>query len=189
MSTEQVQADGNEGFECRNAREYGLKRVEEERGEILKSADLAEEYQCTQDHMQTVLRDLARDGEIKRIGWGRYTAVPGGSTEENASQEGEKADDIPSGDGGAQSQDTDMTETSQDGEEREPLECPAKSCDYEGFSIEGVRKHSNAVQGHDWDDIKEDLNRAKLADFERSEGLGGSDMVTDEELADRKSVV
>jgi len=183
MSVKPEQQTELAGEECRNAREYALQRVEEEAGEILKSEDLAEEYQCTQGHMQTVLRELAKDSEIKRVGWGRYAAIPGDEPDEESGEEVSEAEEkevgVPSVGGGVRSQGTD---TREERRENEPIQCPEDGCEYEGFSVEGLRKHSNAVRSHDWKDIKDEIGVKELNDFERSEDLHEESMVTEEEL-------
>jgi hypothetical protein len=187
MSVEPEQQTEFEGEECRNAREYALQRVEEEAGEILKSEDLAEEYQCTQGHMQTVLRELAKDGEIKRVGWGRYAAIPAGEGSEEpdaeADEEEEEGDELPSVGGGVRSQGIGTrVERPEDEDADEPIQCPEERCEYEGFSVDGLRKHSNAVRSHDWEDIKDEIDVEELDDYERSEDVHGESMVTEEEL-------
>lgn len=187
MSTEPVQESQSGEVECRNAREYALKRVEEEDGEIMKSEDLAEEYKCSKEHMQDVLRELSKEGEIKRVGFGRYAAKSADTEDEVPDEEG-RDDDLPSMDGGARSRDTDTTETYPDG--REPVECPAEGCEYEGFSVEGLRKHSNAVRSHDWEDIEDQLDMTELEDFEWYEGSQEETMApTEEEMQLQREMV
>lgn len=187
MSVEPEQQTEFEGEECRNAREYALQRVEEEAGEILKSEDLAEEYQCTQGHMQTVLRELAKDGEIKRVGWGRYAAIPADEPDEEGGEEVSEDEDegvgVPSAGGGVRLQGIGTGEERREDEDgEEPIQCPEDGCEYEGFSAEGLRKHSNAVRNHDWEDIKDEIDMEELDDFERSEDVHEEGMVTEEEL-------
>lgn len=73
--------------ECRSAKEYAHERLKQADG-IVRSAGLAEDYDCSPDYMSEALSALVDDGEARRVGYGRYVSVDSEAEEREESEEG-----------------------------------------------------------------------------------------------------
>lgn len=127
--------------DCRNAKEFAREWLQEAEG-FVKPYELADEYECTKQHMQETLRELVQDGDAKRVGYGRYVAV---SPEEDGGEDGEETEPV------------------------ELVECPYEGCEYETDSVEGLRAHSNATNRHDWEDISAEIAEVPEEESEEPE--------------------
>lgn len=68
---EEANADPNPDY-CENAREYVLRRLDPT--DPKSPSELADEYGCSNIHMQKTLADLADSGTIDRVSRGNYVA-------------------------------------------------------------------------------------------------------------------
>lgn len=98
------------------AREYALNRIEAG-DRPYGPSELARDYDCTTDHMQHVLADAVEDGDLARVGLGRYD-MPGDDGRDEVEAESvldvveEADDDDPAEDGESSDENT--------GEDAEP---------------------------------------------------------------------
>lgn len=150
MSVDPLEKARSEVVECRNARNFAERRLRQAEG-VVKPHELAQEYDCTQGHMQDVLAELVDDGVAEKLGWGRYRwAGETGDSESAKSTEEEQL----SLDGPTPLLDTD---TADESPEDSPVECPYENCDYTGETAHKLQKHANAKPRHDWEAIKEEV--------------------------------
>lgn len=76
---------------CENAREYVLKRLDSENP--LTPTELADEYECTANHMRKTLASLKGDGEVQKTSRGHYVLQEEDSQENPGEEMGFPADE------------------------------------------------------------------------------------------------
>jgi hypothetical protein len=143
---------------CDDAPEYVMKRLARTGGTVTPST-LADEYDCSNGHMQDTLRDLHDEGLVERVARGEYALAEDADRAEVGSDEGNgPVSMLPAG-GPAQSPDTDTTAGDQGGgEDGEGVECPVDGCDFEADGPLSLRGHANSALDHNWEDVKEAMD-------------------------------
>lgn len=94
---------GVEPGHCGSAKEYAVKRLEAADGPLSPS-DLADEYDCGNEHMGDSLRALVEEGSARRVSRGKYASAGDSSTTETGDateEQGDAAAEPVSPDGGS----------------------------------------------------------------------------------------
>lgn len=152
--------------DARTAKEYAKMRLEGA-DRYLTPMGLAEEYNCSPDHMRTVLSKLAKEGEAAREGMGKYVdAVPTESTEESSGEDLTSADPGPAehgdSDGSGAGSSALEAEYEEQQERVDALEEPEAS-----GSVDGDRD-----DGDDGDQEVSESEPERVEEIHESRGLG-----------------